>query len=159
MIFRELCVDDLPDVLSLFKELIAHLMDETGDPYMQVDPDSELEQGLESYLRETFEGRNKTTIVAEDDGRIVGFICGEIRDSFFPPSVVKKIGYIFGAYTRPEYRRQGVMAKLEKILTDFFRSHKINYIELNFLSGNSLARKSWEAMGYRVFREQMRKNI
>lgn len=159
MIFRELCADDLPDVISLFNELIAHLIEETCDPYMQVDPDADLQEGLESYLRETLEGRNKTTIVAEDDGKIVGFITGEIRDSFFPPSVVKKIGYIFGAYTCPEYRRQGVMVKLEKILTDFFRSHKINYVELSFLSGNSLARKSWEAMGYGVFREQMRKNI
>ncbi|NPV00391.1 MAG: GNAT family N-acetyltransferase [Brevinematales bacterium] len=159
MIFREFCANDLPDVLSLFKELIAHLMEETGDPYMQIDPDAGLENGLESYLRETLEGRDKTTIIAEDDGKIAGFICGEIRDSFFPPSVVKKTGYIFGAYTLPEYRRQGVMAQLEKILTDFFRSRKINYIELSFLSGNSLARKSWEAMGYGVFREQMRKNI
>ncbi|OHD53778.1 MAG: hypothetical protein A2Y33_02660 [Spirochaetes bacterium GWF1_51_8] len=159
MTFRELTTDDIPSVLNLFKMLISHLIEETSDPYMTTDPDSDLENGLGEYLASTIEDRAKTTLVADDGGKIAGFICGEIRDCFFPPSVVKKIGYIFGAYTLPEYRNNGVMSQLEKILTDYFRSFKINYVELNFLSGNSIARKSWESLGYRVFREQMRKQI
>lgn len=74
-------------------------------------------------------------------------------------SSVKKIGYISGAYVLSEFRGKGVMKSLEKIILDYFKQCGLKYIEVNFLSTNLIAKKSWEGLGYKTFREQARKEI
>ena len=76
-----------------------------------------------------------------------------------PISSIRKVGYISGAYVLPEYRQKGVVKKLESEIVKFFKAKGLKYAELNFLSQNNIARKSWEALGYKVFREQARKQI
>lgn len=71
----------------------------------------------------------------------------------------KKIGYISGAYVLSEFRGKGVMKSLEKIILDYFKQCGLKYIEVNFLSTNLIAKKSWEGLGYKTFREQARKEI
>jgi hypothetical protein len=51
------------------------------------------------------------------------------------------------------------MKTLETMLMGFFGEHGVQQVELNVLAGSAAGKKSWEALGYRTFREQMRKTI
>lgn len=51
------------------------------------------------------------------------------------------------------------MKKLEENLLDFFRKHEIKYVEVNYVTANAGAKKCWNALNYRTYREQARKEI
>ena len=60
-------------------------------------------------------------------------------------------------YIKEEYRRQGVMKKLEELSNEFFRGLSIKYVEVCYLPENAGAKEAWNARGYGCFCEQARK--
>lgn len=62
--------------------------------------------------------RGRAILVAEIDGRIVGFITGEVRAWEFgsPPC-----GWIFGLAVDPDYRQHGIATELFDAMCAFFR--------------------------------------
>ena len=94
----------------------------------------------------------------EEDDTIIGLL-REIVPCHLPISSVKRVGYISGAYVLPEYRGQGIMKRLETLLVVYFKDCGLQFVELHFIVKNLLARKSWDALGYKTFREQARKRI
>ncbi len=54
---------------------------------------------------------------------------------------------------------KGIMTNLEQMLINFFKQKDLSHVELNVISKNLLAKRSWESLGYITFREQMRKKI
>lgn len=101
----------------------------------------------------------KKIYVAIQQGKVIGFISGEIVDCFLPISKKQKVGYISGAYILSDFRGKGIMKKLEQMLIEFFGKNGISYVELNVISKNCIAKSCWEKMHYSTFREQMRKRI
>jgi len=157
MEFREVLISELGEVAKLHNELAYYIQKETEDVYWDFGVLSE--ENASMHLS-TFIGSSKRKIfIARDAEKIVGFIVGEILQCHLPISSVKKIGYISGAYVLPEFRGKRLMKSLEILLSDFFRQCGLNHVETNFLSRNVLAKKTWESMGYRTFREQARKEI
>jgi ribosomal protein S18 acetylase RimI-like enzyme len=61
---------------------------------------------------------NRTILLAEVEGRVVGFIIGEVRAWEFgePPC-----GWIFGVNVEPEFRERGIASALFEQVTSFFR--------------------------------------
>lgn len=51
------------------------------------------------------------------------------------------------------------MKQVEALLLEFFRQNQVSYVEKEFLSTNEVGKKTWTALGYRTFREYMRKQI
>ncbi|WP_265444169.1 GNAT family N-acetyltransferase [Acetivibrio straminisolvens] len=157
MEFTEIKIYDIKQVAHLHNELDYYIQRETKDEYWDF---GELTiDNAGKYLEEFIDSEERKVIVAEDIGRIIGFIAGEIVKCHLPISSIRKVGYISGAYVLPEYRQKGVVKKLESEIVKFFKAKGLKYAELNFLSQNNIARKSWEALGYKVFREQARKQI
>nr|WP_281178956.1 GNAT family N-acetyltransferase [endosymbiont 'TC1' of Trimyema compressum] len=64
-----------------------------------------------------------------------------------------------GAYVNENYRGQGLMSQMEAKMIDYFRGLGLVYCELCIISKNQMARDCWEHLGYKTFREQMRKSI
>ncbi|RJX28866.1 MAG: GNAT family N-acetyltransferase [Dethiobacter sp.] len=157
LIFKEMSVDEVSRVAELYQDLANYIREETGDEYFDFDavPVEEIEKGLASGLEEDA----KKVFVAVDEGKVVGFIAGEVIDCFLPISRVDKTGYIAGAYVMPSYRRKGILRHLEKMIQDFFKELGLKYAELHVLSLNNAGKTSWESMGYATFREQMRKRL
>ncbi len=157
MEYKEMTVDDVPEVVKFYYQLAYFIKDETGDEYF--DFDLSRETGLEKYLLESIGSPHAITFVAKENGKAIAFISGEVRDCCLPISIVRKVGYINGAFVLPGYRRLGVMKKLESMLLEYFKRQGLSYIELNVITGNLLGKRSWESLGYKTFREQMRKKI
>lgn len=157
MEFKEMTTQDILEVAKLYNELAYYIKNETEDEYFDFDTLSESE--LESILDNSIKNPENITFVARECGKVIAFISGEIRDCFLPISKTKKVGYISGAYVLPNYRKKGIMKKLEGLLLEYFTSKGLCYIELNVIANNIIGKKSWEVMGYKTFREQMRKKI
>ena len=71
----------------------------------------------------------------------------------------QKVGYIGAGYVKVEYRRKGIMRKLEKMSNEFFQTLGIKYVEVCYLPENDGAKEAWNSMGYQCFREQARKKV
>ncbi|HHX77166.1 MAG TPA: EVE domain-containing protein, partial [Firmicutes bacterium] len=153
----EMTAADISLVAALYRDTADYIKQETGDPYFQYE--SVPVAAIEGRLGSSLEDNNSRIFVAVEQGEIVGFIAGEVSNCFLPFAPVKKIGYISGAYVTPGNRGKGVLRELEKRLQIFFQGLDLEYIELNVLSENQAGKKSWKKLGYKTFREQMRKRL
>jgi ribosomal protein S18 acetylase RimI-like enzyme len=156
LIFREMQANEVLEVAKLYNALAINIKNETEDEYFVFDNPSleDLSRQIESALRDD----SKRIYIAKDE-KIAGFISGEILSCFLPISRAKEVGYISAAFVLPEYRGRGIMKTLEFMLSNYFKSKNLNYIELHVISKNILAKETWKSLGYSTFREQMRKRI
>lgn len=157
MELKEMTVNDVTEVAKLYNELAYFIKNETKDEYFNFETLSETE--LEKQLKESIGKPALITFVAKDDGNVIAFISGEVKENFLPISKVKEVGYVSGAYVLPKYRKQGIMKKLESMLLEYFKKHGLAYVELNVITNNLIGKRNWELLGYKTFREQMRKRI
>jgi ribosomal protein S18 acetylase RimI-like enzyme len=157
VLIRGLTAENIPRVACLFEELARHVRDESRDPYFDFDELAPKETA--GLLQSSLCDPNKIVIVAEEGSDIVGFIAGEILDCFLSVSSVKKIGYISAAYVMETKRQKGCMKALVREIETFFRGKGIRWMELHVLSMNRSGKAAWEKLGFRTFREQMRKEI
>jgi ribosomal protein S18 acetylase RimI-like enzyme len=158
MEFKEMLVEDVAEVAKLYNELAYFIKYESKDDYFNFDTLSETE--FEKKLKESLKQPSTSiTFVAKDGDSVIGFISGEVKECFLSISKIKKIGYIGGAYVLPSYRNKGIMKNLERLIIEYFKKQGLAYVELNVLTNNPNGKRSWESLGYKTFREQMRKKI
>ena len=157
MEFKKMSAEEIHDVAKLYLQFAAHIWNEAGDQGVTIGnvTEADLLPELESYSGD----RDKIIYVAKESGRIVGFITGEIKSYLLAAAPLIKTGYVAGGYVVPEHRMKGLMKTLETMLMKFFDEHGVRQVELNVMAGSATGKKSWEALGYRTFREQMRKTI
>lgn len=154
---REMLITEIQEVAKLHNLLAYFIQKETKDDYFDFAElnEASLKHDLEGFINNP----SRRIYITKENGAIVGFISCEIINCFLPISNIKKVGYISGAYVLPEFRGKGIMKKMETLAIDFFRSNGLKFIELNFLTKNTIAEKTWKSLGYITFREQMRKII
>jgi ribosomal protein S18 acetylase RimI-like enzyme len=155
--FSEMIMDDVAEVVKLYHELAYFIKDETKDEYFLFD--TLLENELAKQLKESIRKPGLIIFVAKENGSVIAFISGEVKECFLPISKIKMIGYISGAYVLPNYRNKGIMKNLECLLLEYFKTQGLSYVELNVITNNFMGKKSWKSLGYKTFREQMRKKI
>ncbi len=157
MEYREAYLSEIIQIAQLHNELAYFVQRETKDVYWDF---GELSvESISKHLASFINNTERRIYIAKECEKVVGFIVGEIVGCHLPISSIRKVGYIAGAYVVPEYRGKGIMKSLDNLICSFFRENGIKFVELNFISKNSIAKESWRALGYRTFREQARKEI
>ncbi len=92
--------------------------------------------------------------VAEVDGIIVGSASCQLYAGLYPNAIklnYRKLGYIWGVYVEPKYRRRGIAKQLTKIAIDYLKNigctrvilnaspaGKPVYTSLNFIESNAM---------------------
>lgn len=154
--------EEMRDVAVAYNEFLFALKKSTEveDAYFgfsNLDVDNRRELLLERLEKD----RGKVIIVRDEDGSddIIAFISYSIIECFLVVSPIREIGYIDGAYVRDEYRKEGILKKLDSMVVEDLRNMGIKYLELNTLVDNVKANDAWFSLGYRVFRKQWRKDI
>lgn len=155
--YREAEIEDITHIVELHDELTYDIQRQTRDDYWNFDEINS--DKTADYIMGFYHSPNSKIYVAEYEDKIIGFIMGEVVKCHLPISLVSEVGYISAAYIRKEYRRNGIMLRLEEELSYFFKNLGLQYVEVNFLQKNTGAKKCWEAMGYNTFREQARKKL
>jgi len=104
---------------------------------------------------------NHPLLVAVVEGRVVGFAEGRLKPGTVPLQLhcAVRTGYLQLAHTLEPYRGRGIARNLETRLLEYFRLNGACYAELDYFLGNDLGVKTWPALGYLVFYEDVRKSL
>ncbi len=86
---------------------------------------------------------NTITIVAVDDGKVLGFIVGQIR-----PERKASVGHIITIDVLPAYRRQGIGTTLLEAVETIFRQEHLQSSFLEVRKDNSEALGLYAKAGY-----------
>ena len=89
----------------------------------------------------------------------VGFITGKATKPFLPFSKIELVGQIESCWINPEVRRKGIGSKLVAAIEEWFEEQNIQYIELNYITGNNEAKVFWEKLRYKPYRIATRKKL
>jgi ribosomal protein S18 acetylase RimI-like enzyme len=79
-------------------------------------------------------------LVAEEEGEAVGTVYANVSSPHF--------GYVFGLYTRPAARRQGVARALMRSIAAVLRDQGRRYVVLSVDTPNETARAFYEQLGF-----------
>ncbi len=97
-------------------------------------------------VKEMLANESGLVLVAEAEGKPVGFISGSFRkrDDLDP----RIVGYINLLFVREGFRERGIGRSLVGKLCAFFRSNGVEDITLNYVHGNREAEVFWIGLGF-----------
>jgi ribosomal protein S18 acetylase RimI-like enzyme len=102
-------------------------------------------------------GRYGLVVLAKEESKTIGFAHGLIK--FLPDYLGGyAVGSITHVYVDDDSRKSGIGKKLVNILEEWFMLKGVHSIELQVITGNSVAKEFWKSLGYEEELIQYRKN-
>ena len=113
---------------------------------------------MEGWRRKGVYSPRQKLMVAEDNGKIIGYINATIKQR---PKIyeVAEVGFISDIYVAPEYRRQGVSKLLLDPILKWLKSKKLKYVNLFAVTENEVALKVWKKYGFKEFMKEKYRQI
>lgn len=99
------------------------------------------------------------TLVAEHEGRVVGFVLGLIVDLVPEMFEQEASGFLADIYVEEAYRSRGIGRRLVAELSAWFRSRGLEHMELYVASHNLSGRAFWESVGGREVMRRLRVDL
>lgn len=145
---RKVSLNDLEEIYNLNVNLAKY--------ELRFDPVRKKSQRKKRYrhsydeLREKLKKRDCQFFIAEDKGRVVGFIEGCIKKTS-PLYKYAKRGEIGPIFLKKEYRERGIGKELAKEMLNWFKSKNIEWIQLTTHAKNTSSIKFWKKMGFKEY--------
>ncbi|MEM1944784.1 MAG: GNAT family N-acetyltransferase [Nitrososphaerota archaeon] len=140
--FRRAAPADLDRLIDLNMRLKR--LNEEFDPLLKVRDD--IQEISKKYLSEAMSSSNSLVVVAEDNGRVVGFLKADIKERIFYKPRME--GNIVEFYLLPEYRRRGLGAAFLEYAIDLLRD-RAEIITAEFPSLNEIATEFYTRLKFR----------
>jgi len=139
----------------LWQEMMAYHC--TLDPEVFALAEDALSCWLE-WLDTILPEENRVVLVAEVDGKPVGYVHGTVGET--PPVYAqRKHGAIVEISVTASWRRRGVGGQLVGALFDWFRQRGLAEVRLGRSAHNPLATAFWREMGFEPHMVQMRREL
>lgn len=106
------------------------------------DKDNYFKEVVAGYLNED----KFYTFVAEEDGKLVGYICGYTEER--PSRIFDKKGMIEDWFVRQEYRNKGVGKQLLDALIKEFKKEKCTHLYVSAFANNHETIEKYHKMGF-----------
>ncbi len=155
MLIRKAESKDSEQIVFLGKHLLELHTEWEKDYYALED---NFNYSFASWVTEQTTNQSKFLYVAEDNGKIVGFVSGYLK-SFYPWFKIKSVGHISFLYILPDYRRKKIGKLLTEKSADWFRSNNVKYIEVFADEKNTIAVNAWKSYGFGDFKRFLRKSL
>lgn len=153
---RPAVTSDAVAIGKLWEKLVAfHQMLDTDMPKATA-------QGASLYARSLSDRLNDThtrVYVAEEDGRIVGYVLGVVVDLMPEMFEQEAGGFLADIFVEDAYRGRGIGTALVNALVDWFRENGLNHYEWHVAANNPTALAFWEKVGGRSWQIRMRASI
>jgi len=139
------------------KEQILELFNQFGDYFVEVDDLKRVYRG-EHYAEKFFGEMQKNMqpngicYVAEDDGKLTGFIGGSWHDvttENSQESIPHRKGRILELFVSETHRGKGIGKQLLLKLEEYFRTQGCNAINVEVFAPNTTAQEFYAAFGYK----------
>lgn len=144
----------ITDNLAIVDELVGEL--HVSEKEMN-DKTADWDLIRDNYLRfmaECEEENDGTFLIAEIDGKVIGFLFGYIDekdDSNFELGESDDL-YVSEGYVKKEYRKQGIYSALNKAFEETYSDYKIRKIYRYTLCNNDTMQRWLASQGYRPVR-------
>lgn len=140
---RDATVDDLGSVVNLWGMLARHHEDISNDFTLAWNG----KRKWARYLEDKFQEISTKLIVAEEDGKVVGFMLCLLSPNT-PVFKERKIGVISDVFVLEERRRKGVAKKMLDVAIKWFKKNKVRSVRLGVANDNLEARAAWRQVGF-----------
>ncbi len=154
MLIRRAKASDLNQMELLWREL--------ADWHAGLAPEFALVSNAEHLWRENLapqlDNENICILVAEQDGVLIGFLHGSIRENA-PIFVERLVGHISDAIVTAAARHRGVGEQLVDAILEWFRARGIRVVTLGAATQNPVAQSFWHKMGFSDYMSRMRREI
>jgi len=132
------------DILVSFWREIENNPTLSGDLFS---PSQENETRWRKHILSVYEEDENQILIAENDGKIVGFI--KIKILVTHPLVSNiKCSLISDMYVLPEFRRKGIASTLMNRVFEYVKSKGVTHVRLNVMESNIPAYNLYEKMGF-----------
>ncbi len=141
---------DVPDILPLWKEMMA--FHAALDSRFRPAPggDAHWAKAISAWMQD----EDNCVLVAEVEGRIVGYIVGMMREH--PPVLLPPCyGFVSDICVAPEWRQQGVGKRMFAALKEWFRRQGADHIELRVAHNNPTSQAFWRAVGCQDYMDHL----
>lgn len=118
------------------------------DPYFT--PIENADKTYRKFLETSLNSEDKILLVAEDNGKLLGYAVAEIQTRS-PIFKISKNGYINDVFVLEEFRKLGVASKLLVEIKNWFKAKDVKYIELAVLANNEIGKKTWAKFGFEAY--------
>jgi GNAT superfamily N-acetyltransferase len=115
---------------------------------MHIRPDAA--GSMTRWLADRFKQRSAMGFVAEENGRIIGFLTARIDDWESVPPVIepRRIGIIDAVYVADEFRRQGIGSQLIDRAIEAMRAANAIAVETIYDAWNEASTQAWHRAGF-----------
>ena len=135
---------DFHSLEAMYTELNAYFY-EVG--YLLPHPENVGEVWLESFRRTL--GRFSNVFVAEQDGKLLGFILCRLKRLPAPMGGLL-VGEVSDVWVEAKARRWGVGRSLVQAGLDWLREQGVHSVEVQVLAGNEGSLKFFESLGFQL---------
>jgi GNAT superfamily N-acetyltransferase len=144
---REAKPTDREELLSMRHALQRH--DETSNPRIWHITE-EGKKRLDAAVDEMLSDEDGIALVAEEDGRPVGFAWGHVahRTDHTP----KTVGFIHLIYLEEAHRRRGTGTRMVQEICRYFSEKGVEEANLNHILGNTEGEGFWKGLGFKPVR-------
>lgn len=145
-------------------DAVAHLWESLVEHHRALDGDlpPAAPNGAQRYARRLIDRLDDPmtrVLIAELDGRVVGYVLGVIVDLAPEMFAQEASGFLADIYVEQDVRGQGVGRALVDDLSAWFRSHGLRYFEWHVAAHNDAGIAFWQAMGGRSVMLRMRADL
>ena len=116
------------------------------DPVYETAPGAE--KTMRRFLADLASSGHSFLFVAVADGRVVGFISGELREGS-PTFLPKTWASVDDVFVEPDHRNRGMGRALLQSVGEWARQRGASGISLQVAAANARARKFYEELGFR----------
>lgn len=157
---REAKSKEITKIVPLWKKLMAHHNDLAKKTkmkwYYELLPDSA--EKWEKWVRKELKSKNGMLLIAEDNGRVVGYSLNILKKNI-PIFTIKKLGHFSDLYIEPEYRSKGMGREFMKIAIEWFKKKKIKFVSIAAHALNPNAIRIYRKFGFSDFHVEMRMKL
>lgn len=155
-IVRSATPADLPEIGRLGALLVEEHYD--FDPQRFLAPGPQTPADYASFISTQLDDPNKTVLVADDDGSVVGYAFGAVEGHDFL-AFRGPAGVLHDLIVAADYRGRGVGRLLLNAALDFFKSRGVPRVVLSTAEQNGTAQRLFATMGFRRTMIEMTRNL
>lgn len=110
------------------------------------------------YATGLVQRKDTLTLVAEDGGRIVGYLIAAKQRR--PPIYHHtRVAYLSDAYVADSHRQQGILKQFVDELMAWCKREGITAVDVQIFKSNELAQEIYKKMGFHEYRVLMRREV
>jgi len=147
---------DLPEIGRLGALLVEEHYN--FDPQRFLAPRPRTPADYAAFISTQLEDPNKTVLVADDDGNVVGYAYGAVEGYDFL-ALRGPAGVLHDVIVDPQHRGRGIGRLLLGTTLDFFKSRGVPRVVLSTAEQNEAAQRLFASMGFRRTMIEMTRDL